>query len=78
MRSFLDIRGYTHIRLIFPPPSLCTDNAAMIAWTGTEMYEAGYESDLNSKAIRKWSIDPDAEDGGILGVDGRKEKIEKQ
>ncbi|KAI4122948.1 MAG: hypothetical protein LQ338_005526 [Usnochroma carphineum] len=78
LRSFLDIRGYTHIRLIFPPPSLCTDNAAMIAWTGTEMYEAGYESDLNSKAIRKWSIDPDAEDGGILGVDGRKEKIEKQ
>ncbi|KAL8923581.1 MAG: hypothetical protein Q9208_004528 [Pyrenodesmia sp. 3 TL-2023] len=74
LRAFLDIRGYAHIRLNFPPPSLCTDNAAMIAWTGTEMYEAGYESELSCKAIRKWSVDPDAEDGGILGVDGWKKR----
>ncbi|KAL8943763.1 MAG: hypothetical protein Q9216_000869 [Gyalolechia sp. 2 TL-2023] len=74
LRSFLDVRGYTHIRLIFPPPPLCTDNAAMIAWTGTEMYEAGYESDLRCKAIRKWSVDPNAEDGGILGADGWKRR----
>lgn len=74
LRSFLDIRGFAHIRLIFPPTSLCTDNAAMIAWTGTEMYRAGYESDLSCGALRKWSIDPTAEDGGILGVDGWKMK----
>lgn len=74
IRSFLDIRGYSHIRLIFPPPSLCTDNAAMIAWTGTEMYEAGYQSDLGCKAIRKWSIDPEAEDGGILGASSWKRR----
>lgn len=41
----------------------------MIAWTGIEMYEAGWESELSCKAIRKWSIDPAAEDGGILGMD---------
>ena len=70
LRLFLDKRGFAHIRLIFPPPSLCTDNAAMIAWTGTEMYRAGFESDLSCNALRKWSIDPDAEDGGILGVGG--------
>ena len=57
------------MELVFPPPSLCTDNAAMIAWAGMEMYEAGWESKLSCKAIRKWSIDPAAEDGGILGVD---------
>ncbi|KAI4233747.1 MAG: hypothetical protein L6R40_006979 [Gallowayella cf. fulva] len=74
LRSFLDIRGFAHIRLIFPPPSLCTDNAAMIAWTGTEMYKAGFESDLNCRALRKWSIDPDAEDGGILGAQSWKMK----
>ncbi|KAL8961310.1 MAG: hypothetical protein Q9193_002125, partial [Seirophora villosa] len=68
LRSFLDIRGYSHIRLLFPPPSLCTDNAAMIAWTGIEMYEAGYESDISCNALRKWSIDPNADDGGILGA----------
>ncbi|CAL8575346.1 Mitochondrial tRNAs modification protein [Xanthoria parietina] len=70
LRSFLDIRGFAHIRLVFPPTSLCTDNAAMIAWTGTEMYKAGYETDLSCGALRKWSIDPSAESGGILGVDG--------
>jgi N6-L-threonylcarbamoyladenine synthase len=57
------------VALAFPPPWLCTDNAAMIAWTGIEMYEAGWESELSCKAIRKWSIDPAAEDGGILGMD---------
>lgn len=70
LRSFLDIRGFAYIRLVFPPTSLCTDNAAMIAWTGTEMYKAGYETDLSCGALRKWSIDPSAESGGILGVDG--------
>ena len=74
LRSFLDIRGFAHVRLIFPPTSLCTDNAAMIAWTGTEMYKAGSESDLGCRALRKWSIDPAGEDGGILGVDGWKMK----
>ena len=46
----------------------------MIAWTGTEMYKAGSESDLGCRALRKWSIDPAGEDGGILGVDGWKMK----
>ena len=74
LRSFLDVRVYSHIRLSFPPPALCTDNAAMIAWTGMEMYEAGWESDLGIQAVRKWSIDPTAEDGGILGLDGWKRR----
>ena len=40
----------------------------MIAWTGMEMYEGGWESDLKCRAVKKWSIDPNAEDGGILGA----------
>ncbi|KAL8734195.1 MAG: hypothetical protein Q9166_001681 [cf. Caloplaca sp. 2 TL-2023] len=40
LRSFLDIRGFAHIHLTFPPPSLCTDNAAMIAWTGQKIKES--------------------------------------
>ena len=70
IRSILDIRGFGHIRLEFPPPALCTDNALMIAWAGMEMFDAGYESELGIQAIRKWSMDPDAEDGGILGAEG--------
>jgi len=74
LRNFLDVRGFAHIELAFPPPALCTDNAAMIAWTGMEMFEAGWESDLGVQAVRKWSVDPDAEDGGILGLDGWKRR----
>lgn len=38
------------------------------------MYEAGYESDLGCNALRRWSIDPNADDGGILGASGWQEK----
>ena len=42
----------------------------MIAWTGTEMYEAGFATVMSCKALRKWAIDPEAEDGGLLGIEG--------
>lgn len=70
VRKMLDIRGFAYIELVAPPPSLCTDNAAMIAWTGMEMYEDGWRSDLGVVALRKWPIDPGAEGGGILGASG--------
>lgn len=70
MKSTLDARGFGHIDLCFPPIHLCTDNAAMIAWAGMEMWDAGWTSDLSIKPIRTWSLDPNAADGGILGVDG--------
>jgi len=69
LRKTLDQKGHGQMKLLFPPPSLCTDNAAMIAWTGMEMWRAGWRSDLSCLALRKWSIDP-ANDGGILGVSG--------
>lgn len=70
LRKMLDVRGFEHVDLLFPPVWLCTDNAAMIAWCGMEMFEAGYLSDFEVRALRKWSMDPAAADGGILGVDG--------
>ncbi|KAH8423616.1 N(6)-L-threonylcarbamoyladenine synthase family protein [Aspergillus melleus] len=69
LRSFLDVRGFGHVGIVAPPPALCTDNAAMIGWAGIEMFEAGWRSDLGCRAWRKWSLDPRAEDGGILGPD---------
>ena len=53
--SFLTARGFPNTKLIFPPIDLCTDNAAMIAWTGMEMYENGWESSLRCRALRKVS-----------------------
>ncbi|KAE8356216.1 glycoprotease family-domain-containing protein [Aspergillus coremiiformis] len=70
LRSFLDVRGFGHVDVVAPPPSLCTDNAAMIGWAGLEMFEAGWRTDLSCRALRKWSLDPQADDGGILGPDG--------
>ncbi|KAJ5038719.1 uncharacterized protein L3040_006399 [Drepanopeziza brunnea f. sp. 'multigermtubi'] len=75
LRTILDAKGYEKVRLVFPPPKFCTDNAAMIAWTGIEMYEAGWRTSLEATAVKKWAIDPKADDGGILGVDGW-EKVE--
>ncbi|KAI1092736.1 glycoprotease family-domain-containing protein [Rostrohypoxylon terebratum] len=69
LRAMLDARGYGHIEIVSPPLSLCTDNAAMIAWAGMEMYEAGWRTGLDVLAMRKWPLDPNV-DGGILGVAG--------
>jgi N6-L-threonylcarbamoyladenine synthase len=70
LRSFLDVRGFGHVEVVAPPPYLCTDNAAMIGWAGIEMFEAGFSTDLGGRALRKWALDPRAEDGGLLGADG--------
>lgn len=70
MRSMLDARGFSHIKLEFPPIELCTDNALMIAWVGLEMWRAGYRSEMDIQPIKKWSMSPMSDDGGILGVGG--------
>lgn len=70
LRSILDVRGFEHVKILAPPPYLCTDNAAMIGWAGIEIFEAGWCSDLSVRALRKWTLDPRADDGGVLGPSG--------
>lgn len=70
LRTLLDLRSFKRVRLEFPPVELCTDNAAMIGWAGMEMFEAGYRTDLGCSPIKKWSMDREDRDGGILGVGG--------
>lgn len=81
LRRTLEARGFSvgvsdveeedgdGLEIVAPPIDLCTDNAAMIAWTGMEMFEAGYQSDLALLSIGKWPLDPE-QGPGILGVDG--------
>jgi N6-L-threonylcarbamoyladenine synthase len=57
LASMLVAHGYPDVRIVFPPPSLCTDNAAMIAWAGIEMYQAGHKDARTIRAIRKWPLD---------------------
>jgi N6-L-threonylcarbamoyladenine synthase len=46
--------------VVAPPASLCTDNAAMIAWAGIEHLRAGLSSPLDFAARPRWPLDPDA------------------
>jgi tRNA A37 threonylcarbamoyltransferase TsaD len=55
----LHTRGHdTPLDIVRPPAALCTDNAAMIAWAGMEMYEGGgWRSELDVLPVRRWSMD---------------------
>jgi N6-L-threonylcarbamoyladenine synthase len=48
-------------RLVAPPLTLCTDNAAMIAYAGLERFEAGLFDDLRAPVRPRWPLDGGAE-----------------
>ena len=43
-----------------PPPVLCTDNAAMVAWTGAERLARGLTDTLSFEARARWPLDAQA------------------
>ncbi len=43
-----------------PPPALCADNAAMIAWAGLEHFRAGETSDFGERPRPRWPLDADS------------------
>jgi len=55
------------IKLTVPPPVLCTDNGAMIAWAGIEKYKLGQFDSLALAARARWPLDPNAEPAPYAG-----------
>lgn len=47
-------------RLVLPPPALCTDNGAMIAWAGAERLRLGLSDQLDFAPRPRWPLDESA------------------
>jgi len=47
-------------RLILPPPALCTDNGAMIAWAGAERLALGMTDTMDVQPRARWLLDANA------------------
>lgn len=45
------------MRLAVPPPALCTDNAAMVAWAGLERFRLGLTDGLDFAPRPRWPLD---------------------
>ncbi|HEY5208163.1 MAG TPA: tRNA (adenosine(37)-N6)-threonylcarbamoyltransferase complex transferase subunit TsaD [Stellaceae bacterium] len=63
-----DLAAHEGIDFIAPPPRLCTDNAAMIAWAGIERLRIGLTDGLDFAPRPRWPLDPDAKPARGAGI----------
>lgn len=56
------------MRPIAPPPRLCTDNGAMIAWAGIERLRLGLTDEMDFAPRPRWPLDPTAPPAVGAGV----------
>ncbi len=53
------VAGAAGARLVVPPPALCTDNGAMVAWAGAERLALGGRDALSVPARARWPLEDD-------------------
>jgi N6-L-threonylcarbamoyladenine synthase len=56
-RALETVAGEAGTVLIAPPPELCTDNGAMIAWTGAERMARGLTDSLAASPRARWPLE---------------------
>src|SRR6195952_879954 len=54
------VAAQAHTTLIIPPPALCTDNGAMIAWAGAERLALGVTDEMDAPPRARWLLDQNA------------------
>jgi N6-L-threonylcarbamoyladenine synthase len=57
-RALNRVAGEQGTVLVAPPPDLCTDNGAMIAWAGCERLALGLTDTLDVAPRARWPLDP--------------------
>jgi N6-L-threonylcarbamoyladenine synthase len=61
IRSALgEVAAKEQTRLVIPPPDLCTDNGAMIAWAGAERLALGMVDAMDAAPRARWLLDANA------------------
>jgi N6-L-threonylcarbamoyladenine synthase len=62
-RRLMTLAGAAGLAFVAPPPALCTDNGAMIAWAGLERLRLGFCDGLDAPPRPRWPLDPTAGSG---------------
>ena len=55
-----EVADRAETRLVMPPPALCTDNGAMIAWAGAERLALGLTDTMDAQPRARWLLDANA------------------
>jgi N6-L-threonylcarbamoyladenine synthase len=55
-----DVAAKAQTTMLIPPPSLCTDNGAMIAWAGAERFALGMIDTMDAAPRARWLLDANA------------------
>lgn len=59
-RRLADLAQRHRLDFIAPPPALCTDNGAMIAWAGAERLALGLTDTMDAPPRARWLLDANA------------------
>jgi N6-L-threonylcarbamoyladenine synthase len=56
-RRLAELAAASGLDFVAPPPALCTDNGAMVAWAGLERLRLGLEDGLDMPVRPRWPLD---------------------